>query len=206
MPRMLRVTELWVRDCWRQSSGSCCWRRCCWVWPTWCWTQRRRATWCWPPGSRAAMSPSSARACLSLRPVGIAAPRPVRGQRPACRRRWSAVPKPRQCGLEVQRPLSRASVGPPGSDCPLTGNEFRRADDRSGSTGAAHADGFTAEQPSSTRGTRYARQGCRHVIADVSCRVRFDTDRHLLQRRAEECHSTARQRACRAFRLCRAAC
>ena len=44
---------------------------------------------------------------------------------------------PRQCGLEDYLKFkylpSRASVGYPGSDCRLTGNEFRRVDDRCGS-------------------------------------------------------------------------
>ena len=80
MPCMLRGTDYVCVTCWRRPTRSCC----------------------WPPGQRAAMSPSSVRAYPPLRPVGLAVWRPERGQRPACRRQWSAVPKPLQYRLEVQ--------------------------------------------------------------------------------------------------------
>jgi hypothetical protein len=79
----------------------------------------------------------AAREYPPLWPVGLAAPGPERGQRPACRHQWSAVPKPRQCGLEVQT-LAWQGIGwiPPGlivgiratnSDESTTGVGRRRA-------------------------------------------------------------------------------
>ena len=147
MPPMLRVTGSGCVTCWRQPARSCCWRRCCWVWPDWCWTQSRRVTWSWPSGPRAAMSPSSARAYPSLRPVGLAAPRPERGQRSACRRQWCAAPKPRQCDTKFKHLPRSASFGYPGSDRRLTGNEFRRVDARCGSASARRVRDLTTEKP-----------------------------------------------------------